>query len=232
MYLGHNTARWFQPPTLFSQPEAAACTACLYAKLCDGQWSNSQMAARGLSETWCRGSHVRGHHQDLRDTLGHVSSSLLLLCVSVCLWAYEKKKGGCGRVYARGIRLKLCSIYQDSCKHSQCEKMKNRFKDLHEVLHRRTQTHRHTTKNAKRPDIKKKRKKERRKFCTVFFSCLVTSLLEKLSSPINIRWPRGEWSCVSETQIWSGLSSMCRRARQKSWKSFSSEISESVTVIR
>lgn len=35
MYLGNNRADWFQPPTLFSQPEVAASTPCLYAKLCD-----------------------------------------------------------------------------------------------------------------------------------------------------------------------------------------------------
>lgn len=43
VYLGHNSAG-FNPPALLSQPEAAAAaspTTCLYAKLCDRQWSIS-----------------------------------------------------------------------------------------------------------------------------------------------------------------------------------------------
>lgn len=62
----------------------------------------------------------------------------------------------------------------------------------------------------------------------LFCACRVTSLFERQPSPINIKQPRGKWSCGSETQIWSGLSSTCRTARQKL---FNSVISQSASQL-
>lgn len=68
VHLGHSSAGWFQPPhSVFraggnSSSSSIHC-ACLCAKLCGRQWSNSQTAVRGHSETWCWGSHagLSGH---------------------------------------------------------------------------------------------------------------------------------------------------------------------------
>lgn len=79
------------------------------------------------------------------------------------------------------ISLKLCSIYQESCKHSQCVKMKKI--DLHRVWN---------TNKAQTP--RNKNGKLSRVCCCVF---------ERLSreSPINVKYPRGKWSWGSEAQI-------------------------------
>lgn len=124
------------------------------------------------------------------------------------VWYSRPCVAGCRQVYARGIRLKLCSIYQDPCKNLQCEKMKNRLTQNMKHTIARTLTNSQTcNQNA---NTQKQREKAWHCFVCVM-SCLY--LRGCHGQVLNIKKPRGKWSCGSETLIWSCT---WRRARQES----------------
>lgn len=118
------------------------------------------------------------------------------MCYRVCVGKHMKEREDAGRFMQ----------HQGSCKHLQCEKMKNRL----------TPNMKHNRKDApKLPCNQNANTQKQREKAWHCFVCVMSCLRLRgcHGQVLNIKKPRGNWSCGSETLIWSCT---WRRARQES----------------